>query len=173
LASLSLGIGIAPPRYLHSWSFGITPLGIGIPSLLVLASPLPRYWHPALSTSLSSVSVSLAFRHCRYQASVSLSCIRTAIHNTGSVSSSIGFVSLHSPYTPQYHRYSYTPTNLLYRNTQTFPAEQRSLQLYSSADRAGRNKIESVCIWGDLVRKLTDSLHRERKRLYTNERERK
>jgi hypothetical protein len=40
-------------------------------------------------------------------------------------------------------------------------------------DRAERNKIESVCIWGGSSPGLTDSLHRERERLYTTERERK
>jgi hypothetical protein len=66
-----------------------------------------------------------------YSASVFLSCLRTPIHDPTSVSPSIGFISLHSPHSPQYHRYSYTPTNLFYQNTQSFPAEQSSLQLYT------------------------------------------
>jgi hypothetical protein len=81
----------------------------------------------------SSASASLAPRPLRYLVLVSLSCIRTSIHDSASVSPSISFDSLHSPYTSQYHRYSYTPTNLFYSNTQTFLAEQSSLQLYSMA----------------------------------------
>jgi hypothetical protein len=130
LALLSLGIGIAPPRYLHPWSFSITPLGIGIPSLLVSASPLPRYWHPALSTPPSSVSVSLALRHRRYQASVSFSCLRTPLPSSASASLSAGFVSLlplYKPVSPLFLHTNQPP----YRNTQTFPAEQSSLQLYN------------------------------------------
>jgi hypothetical protein len=40
-----------------------------------------------------------------------------------------------------------------------------------SADRAGRKKITSVCIWGGSSLGLPDSLHQERERLYTTERE--
>jgi hypothetical protein len=109
---VALSIGIALPRYPHPWLFSITPLGIGIPSFLVSASPLSQYQHPALSAPPSSVSVSLALGHCRYQASVSLSCLRTPSPNSASASSSTGFVSLPPPYN-QYHHYSYTPTNLL------------------------------------------------------------
>jgi hypothetical protein len=39
------------------------------------------------------------------------------------------------------------------------------------ADRAGQNKIASVCIRGGSSLGLTGSLHRERERLYTTERE--
>jgi len=116
LASLSLGIGIPAPLVSHS---------------LTLASPLSQYWYPALSASHSSALAPLALWCLQYLVSVSLSCLRTSIHNPASVSPSIGFVPLHSPYTPQYHRYSYTPTSLLYRNTQSFSAEQSSLQLYT------------------------------------------
>jgi hypothetical protein len=131
-ASLSLGIGITHPRYLHPWSFSITPLGIGFPSLLVLASPLPRYRHPALSTPLSSVSVSLALWHRRYQASVSFSCLRTPLPSSASPSLSTGFVSslpLYKPVSPLFLHTNQPP----YPNTQTFSAEQSSLQLFSTA----------------------------------------
>jgi len=118
---LSLGISIPALSVLHSSvSASLALLSISIPRT-------PQYQHP----SHSSVLASLTLRSLRYQASVSLSCIRTPIHNPASVSPCISFVSLHSPYTPQYHRYSYTPTNLFYQNTQTFPMEQSSLQLYN------------------------------------------
>jgi hypothetical protein len=39
------------------------------------------------------------------------------------------------------------------------------------ADRAGRNKITSVCIRGGSSPGLTPPLHQERERLYTTERE--
>jgi hypothetical protein len=72
---------------------------------------------------------------------VSLSCLRTPIPSPASVSPSIGFVSLYSPYNPQYHHYSYTPTNLFYRNRQTFPAEQSSLQLYTGNPTAFKIRV--------------------------------
>jgi hypothetical protein len=131
---LSLGIGIAPPQYLHPWSFSITPLGIAIPSFLVSAFPLPRYRHPALSTLPSSVSVSLALWHRRYQASVSLSCLRTPSSSSASASSSTGFVSS-LPHYNQYHRYSYTPTNLLIE-THEHSLRNRALYSYTAAQKS-------------------------------------
>jgi hypothetical protein len=41
------------------------------------------------------------------------------------------------------------------------------------ADRAGRNKIENVCIWGGSSPELIHSLHRKRDTLYTTERDKK
>jgi hypothetical protein len=40
-------------------------------------------------------------------------------------------------------------------------------------DRAGQNKIRTVCIWGGSSLGLTDFTSRERERLYTTEREKK
>jgi hypothetical protein len=70
--------------YRHPHSLGIALLSVGVPHTLYL-------W---------------------YSVSVSLSCLRTPIHDSSLVSTSISFVSLPSLYTPHYHCYSYAPTNL-------------------------------------------------------------
>jgi hypothetical protein len=137
-ALLSLSISIALPRYPHPWSFSITPFGIGIPSLLASASYLPRYRHPALSTLPSLVSVSLALWHHWYPALVSLSFLRTPSPNSASVSSSTGFVSSLPPYNPVSPLFLHT-NQPPYRNTQTFPAEQSSLQLYTATFRVSQS----------------------------------
>jgi hypothetical protein len=144
-ALLLLGIGIAFTRHRHCSRLALASLSLDIfipgcsvthpsasasPSLLVSASSLPRYWHPTFSTPPSSVSVSLTLWHRRYQALVSISSLRSPSSNSASASSSTGFVSSLHPYN-QYHRYSYTPTNLLIE-THNHSLRNRALYSYTA-----------------------------------------
>jgi hypothetical protein len=99
IPSLSVSTSLLP-RYPHPCSLSIPILAPSVSHSSALVSPLSQYWHllslgisiPALSVSHSLVSASLTLWYLWYLASVSLSCIRTAIHDPASVSPSIGLV---------------------------------------------------------------------------------
>jgi hypothetical protein len=125
-------------------------------SIISLLVSHPYTWYrtpPSLLVLCPSVSVFPTPQYLWYQVSVSLPCSRTRITNSALISppsalyhyTPLILLSIIAilPYPPQYLCYFYIPLGLFIENTQSFPMEQSSLQLYHGKVI---NSTQTICL---------------------------
>jgi hypothetical protein len=121
----SLLTSVSPPLVSASHSLSTALLSIGIPRTSVSVSLAPWYRYPS--------RLGIFGIRCQYPSPA------LGLLSLTRVSLSIGFISLHSPYNRQYHRYSYTPTNLLIK-THKHSLQNRALSSYTVRSQVKGNR---------------------------------